>query len=89
MTRNISTGRHGQVRALVHREFVKTGHIPVELGEIFDRLFRGRLTGDYADFAEFDPGEVADWLEQARLFVSHVEGLLAEGSTGEEDGDDT
>lgn len=43
LTRNISTSKHGHLRSLLHREFVKTGLIPQEMGKHFDLLFNSRL----------------------------------------------
>ena len=43
MTRNISSSKHGYVRAKLHEEFVKPGIVPVEMGKHFDLLFNGRL----------------------------------------------
>ena len=51
LTRDLSTSKHGYLRSLMHREFVKTGLIPKELGKHFDLLFDSRLEGDYGDFA--------------------------------------
>ena len=42
LTRNISTSKHGHLRSLLHREFVKTGLIPQEMGKHFDLLFNSR-----------------------------------------------
>jgi uncharacterized protein (UPF0332 family) len=77
LTRNFSTSKHGYLRSLMHREFVKTGLIPEELGDYFDLLFDNRLKGDYADFVVFKADEVAGWLERTQAFVKHIEGLIS------------
>ena len=61
----------------MHREFVKTGLIPKELGRHFYLLFDSRLEGDYADFTNFKADEVVGWMEQAQAFVKHIEGLIS------------
>lgn len=76
VTRGISTSKHGHLRALLHRDFVKTGIIPVALGKHFDRLFSSRQEGDYADFVVFNADEVRPWLDQTRAFVDYIEGLM-------------
>jgi uncharacterized protein len=83
VTRGISTSRHGQLRSLLHRDFVKTGVIPTELGRHFDRLFSNRQEGDYADFVVFQAEEVRPWLDETKTFVDYIEGLITrlEGST--------
>lgn len=76
LTKDISTGRHGYLRSLMHREFVKTGLIPKELGKHFDLLFDSRLEGDYADFARFKTEDVTGWLEDTQKFIAHAESLV-------------
>lgn len=75
-TRGISTSKHAHLRSLLHRDFVKTGQIPVALGEHYDRLFTHRQEGDYADFVVFQADEVRSWLDETRVFVDHLASLL-------------
>ncbi len=77
LTRNLSTSKHGYLRSLLHKEFVKTGSLPQEMGEHFDLLFNNRQKGDYADLVVFEADKVAGWLAQTRTFVSHIEGLIS------------
>ena len=59
LTKNLSTNRHGYLRSMLHKEFVKTGSIPQEMGKHFDLLFTNRQKGDYADLVVFKADEVA------------------------------
>ena len=77
LTKGFSTSKHGYLRSLFHRECVKTGHLPEELGRFFDLLFDSRQAGDYADFVEFKAEEVTDWLDRTREFVDQVEQLIS------------
>jgi len=77
VTRGISTSTHGHLRALLHRDFVKTGLIPTELGRHFDRLFSDRQEGDYADFVVVKADEVRPWLAETTAFVDYLDGLIA------------
>jgi len=77
VTRGISTSKHGHLRSLLHRDFVKTGLIPTELGRHFDRLFSNRQEGDYADFVTFKADEVRPWLDETIVFVDYVDSLIA------------
>ncbi|MFZ2147375.1 MAG: HEPN domain-containing protein [Sedimentisphaerales bacterium] len=77
LTKDLSTSKHGYLRSLMHRELVKTGLIPKELGRHFDMLFDSRLEGDYADFTSFKADEVVGWLEQTQAFIKHIEGLIS------------
>ena len=76
LTRNFSTSKHGYLRSLMHREFVKTGLIPKDLSRHFDVLFNSRLEGDYADFIRFKAEDVAGWLDKTQKFVDHIESLI-------------
>jgi uncharacterized protein (UPF0332 family) len=78
LSKGMSTSKHGHLRSLLHREFVKKGSIPKELGKHFDLLFDSRQESDYADLVDFEPGEVCDWLDQTDTFVSHIENLISE-----------
>jgi uncharacterized protein (UPF0332 family) len=78
LTRDLSTSKHGYLRSLMHREFVKTGLIPKDLGKHFDLLFDYRHKGDYEDFVRFEADDVAGWLEDTRRFIDHAESLIPE-----------
>jgi uncharacterized protein (UPF0332 family) len=77
MTRNVSTSKHTHLRSLLHRDYVKPGHIPAEMGEHFDLLFDSRQEGDYADLVVFDARDVEPWLERTESFVDYVAQLVA------------
>ncbi|MEA3226624.1 MAG: DNA-binding protein, partial [Planctomycetota bacterium] len=65
-------------RSLLHREFVRSGSIPKELGKHFDLLFDSWQEGDYADLVVFHAEEVSGWLAQTKTFVSHIEALVSD-----------
>jgi uncharacterized protein (UPF0332 family) len=79
-TRGVSTSKHAHLRSLLHRDFVKTGLIPPELGRHFDRLFSNRQQSDYADFVVFQPDEVRPWIDETTVFVDYVDGFIARSS---------
>ncbi len=76
LTRGLSTSKHGYLRSLLHREFVKTGLIPKDLGTHFDLLFDNRHKGDYEDFVHFEAEQVAGWLKPTEEFVDHIDRLI-------------
>jgi hypothetical protein len=76
LTRNFSTSKHSYLRSLMHREFVKTGLIPKELGDHFALLFDNRLKGDYADFIRFKAEQVAGWQKPTEEFVAHIDRMI-------------
>jgi uncharacterized protein (UPF0332 family) len=80
LARGLSTSKHSHLRALLHREFVRPGVIPVKYGQFFDLLFNNRQKGDYSDLVVFQPEQVQEWLPQTREFVEYVSALLAPGT---------
>jgi len=76
LTRNFSTSKHGYLRSLMHREFVKTGLIPKSIGKHFDLLFDNRHKGDYDDFIRFKAEDVADWLKPTKEFIDYIDQLI-------------
>jgi uncharacterized protein (UPF0332 family) len=76
LTRNFSTSKHGYLRSLLHREFVKTGLILKVQGDHFDLLFDSRHKGDYVDFVKFEAEDVVDWLKPTEEFVAHIDRLI-------------
>jgi uncharacterized protein (UPF0332 family) len=76
LTKGFSTSKHGYLRSLIHREFVKTGLIPQNLGIHFDLLFDNRHKGDYDDFVTFKTEQVAQWLQRSLEFVDHIDRLI-------------
>ena len=78
VSRDESTSKHGYLRSLFHREFVKTGLLSIESGKHFDLLFQSRQKGDYSDYITFQADEVKDWLLRTRDFVRQIEDYLSE-----------
>ena len=69
--------KHSGVRAAVHRDLVKPGLLPEDLGRIYDRLFHDRQQGDYIEFVSFDPEEVGSTIGESRHLVGALEALAA------------
>jgi len=74
--RGLSYGKHAAVRASFHRDFVKTGIVPEEMGKLFDRLFYDRQKGDYVALTAFDSNIVKEEIEQVEAFIAIFEGIL-------------
>ena len=71
-----STSKHTHLRSLLHRDYVKPGHVPQEMGKHFDLLFDSRQQSDYADLVVFQPDEIASWMDRTEHFINHVAGLI-------------
>jgi len=42
VTKGFSTSKHAHLRALLHKELIRPGIIPLEYGQLFDLLFNNR-----------------------------------------------
>jgi uncharacterized protein (UPF0332 family) len=78
LTRGLSTSKHTHLRAILHKDFIRPGTIPLEHGQFFDLLFNSRQKGDYSDLVVFQTEEVAGWLQQTQAFVEHVSTLASQ-----------
>jgi len=65
------------MRALLHRDYVKSGQISKEMGDHFDLLFDSRQKGDYEDLVVFDANDVRSWFEPTKSFIDHIAGIIA------------
>ncbi len=79
-SRELSASKHTGAIALFHREFVKTGAIPVEVAKSLDIAFDLRNKSDYRDFVEPDLMQVEELREAAAHFITVVESGLAKST---------
>lgn len=70
--------KHSAVRIDLHRDFVKTGLIPVKYGKLYDALLRDREEADYVAFVDFDKGVIKEELIETMHFINIFESLLQE-----------
>jgi uncharacterized protein (UPF0332 family) len=76
IVKDVSFSKHGQVKAYLNRELVKTGIIPISLGRIYNKAFEYRQKFDYVDFAEPEKDLVESYLKEARVFLDGIEHYL-------------
>jgi len=76
LTKGLATSKHSYLRSLLHRDFIKTGAIPADLGIHFDLLFNSRQKGDYSDFVIFKAEDVSGWLKFTEKFIDHIDRLI-------------
>jgi len=74
--KDVSFSKHGQVKAYMNRELVKTGILPLSLGRVYNKAFEYRQKFDYVDFAEPDLELVESYLNQAREFIDAINQYL-------------
>ncbi len=77
-SRGLAASKHTGVRSALHRHFIRTGLIPVDLGRWYDNLFETRQEGDYDDFVDLQEDDVRPWIEVAERFIRLVEQLLVQ-----------
>lgn len=65
--------KHSALRAAVHRELVKTGLWPTELGIIFDMIWELRDTGDYGGMTHVTEEEAGQAVEKAVQVLDAIE----------------
>jgi len=73
---DVSFSKHGKVKGYFNREFIKKGLIPLELGKLYNKAFEYRQKFDYIDFTAPDSALVSDYIENAKLFVDHIESYV-------------
>jgi len=78
LLRDKSSSKHSGIRACFHQEFVKSGLLGRELGQLYDRLFDNRQKADYADLVIFLSEEVGPWLADAAVFVQTLADIASQ-----------
>ncbi len=73
-----STSKHTHLRSLLHKDFVRSGQLPIEQGQFFDLLFNNRQKGDYSDLVIFKADQIKPWLQQTKDFVDCIVELIPE-----------
>ncbi len=81
LTKDLSSAKHRGIRALFHQNYVKPGIVTVELGQIFDKLYRNRQKGDYADLVCFEEEEIRHWNDEVTSFVEGIESIVKKAFT--------
>ena len=67
-----SFSKHTELRVAVHRDWVRTGVWPVELGADFDALLELRDVGDYGGAHHVGPEDAAAAVQAARRVLDAV-----------------
>jgi uncharacterized protein (UPF0332 family) len=76
--RNASFSKHGQLKGYFNREFIKTGILPKEIGQVFNKAFEYRQKYDYVDFASPDREMVSEYITRAKKFHSTLSDYIKE-----------
>ena len=65
--------KHSEVRAILHRDYVKGRKLAVEWGKHYDWLFDNRQKADYRPMVVFDIEQVKEIIEKSKGFVSEMQ----------------
>ncbi len=68
--------KHSGVIAHIHKDYVKTGRLPADVGKIINALSDLRGVGDYGGPAHVDAIEAARAIADAKQAVAAIENLF-------------
>lgn len=71
--------KHKEVRAVLHRDYIKTQIIETRWGKHYDWLFENRQKADYRPLVTFEQEQVCEILEKSREFVKQIVDLINTG----------
>ena len=71
-----STSKHRQLIGYFNREYIKTGKIPVDIGEILNESYNNRLAADYHDFVFLTKTQVEEFYNQIKEFVRLIDKMI-------------
>ena len=75
-TKGFGSSKHSGVISLLHKEFVRPGLFPSEVGKFIDSTFALRGKSDYAAFAKAVPEEATSVIQMAEQFVQETRRVL-------------
>lgn len=67
---------HRGVMALIHRDYVRTGRLPLDMGRILSTLSDLRSVGDYGGAAHISDAEANIALIESQRFLEAIRSLL-------------
>jgi uncharacterized protein (UPF0332 family) len=67
--------KHSEVRAILHRDYVKGKKLAAEWGKHYDWLFDNRQKADYRPLVDFDVEQVRDILEKSEGFLREMKNM--------------
>ena len=80
LSEGMGSSKHTGVKALFNREWIKTGRLPAEMGDLYRDLFDSRQLGDYVDLTSFQQEAVETWLTEAKAFVERIAQEIAKST---------
>jgi len=69
------TSKHGQLIGWFNREFIKTGILPREYGELYRNAFKYRQETDYTFNSVPDKKLLESMFEESKIFIQKIRNL--------------
>lgn len=73
---NFEISKHQQLIGWFNKEFIRTGLIEKEFGQILRDAFESRTSGDYDSFVIFDQTEVLLLFSDMKSFIEKIEAFI-------------
>lgn len=80
LTKHLEYSKHSAVIAFFDKELIRTGVLPREYSRTLHRAFNERQQDDYLPFAEVDPDELKQLLEDVRVMVNGISAYIKENT---------
>ncbi|MDP4175060.1 MAG: HEPN domain-containing protein [Bacteroidota bacterium] len=71
-----STSKHRQLIGYFNKNYIKTGKVPIDLGEILDESYNNRVAADYHDFVYLTKTQVEEFFNQMKDFISFIDQMI-------------
>ena len=68
--------KHKEVRASLHRDFIRAERLAPSWGKHFDWLFDNRQKADYRPLVEFEPEQVREIIDKSADFTEEMKNIL-------------
>lgn len=78
IARGVKYSKHSAIQAAFHRDLVRPGTVPKDMGALYDRMSNARQEGDYKAFTNFGLDDVTAELVEVERFVQLFHALLRE-----------
>jgi uncharacterized protein (UPF0332 family) len=79
LQRGIHFKKHREVRAILHRDFIRAKEIRETWGRHYDWLIDNRQKADYRPLAQFDTDQVKEIIQESRGFVMAMRKMVENG----------
>jgi uncharacterized protein (UPF0332 family) len=67
---------HNGVKTIFFKEFIATGLLTKDSGNLYSDLLDWRSESDYADFVDYDDGSVSPMIDKVKEFLTQIEALI-------------